>query len=687
MLHNRQIANSIFIALCFLLSTPSHSQEPGPNDLPEAAPLGQALTGIREGETGEEDKESLISMDFPEMTEIAIIAEHIARKYNKNILLNPKIKGKIKIIAPEKINKEEAYQIFLSSLDVLGLTTIETGKIIKIMKVRDGIKSNPPVYASPNQIPDSDLLITQVIPLKYIDVKLANSTISRFATSGSIVSLASTNTIIVSDSAKKVARIVQILSLLDVKSQQPQLKLIPIKNRYPKDIKEKIDTILKIAARKGKKGRRQDKHVLFAEEALPAIAIFAPPALIERVESLVRSFDTPIAAGGNNSDIYIRPLEFSDAKKLASTLSTISTANRRKSKLSKQNTSGDLKITADEESNSLIIKGELAAYRAVDHVIRKLDARKSQVLVEADILEINAKNSFSTSSSLLAGYGNENKNSSNIITAWQAGIAAPLVISDSQGGGTQAAESAKIFSDQATVGVISGSGINIDGLGKVNPALLIKFLKTDGDTRVLSSPYILTADHQEASITVGETVFFSSNQTDSFGATQEKVEKENVDLTLVIKTTIAHNGKISLDLNIESNAVTGISSEGLPRLSKRKIKQHISIKDGQTVLIAGLKGFRKSESFRKIPLFGSLPFLGPLFRTQIKSSSMKQLAVFITPRVIHNSADFSKIYKEKLRQSHGFLDMNQDEEVKNFSLPSESTGIEGSDHRKASSKL
>lgn len=131
--------------------------------------------------------QELVAIDFPEPTDIKDIIRAVSLWTGKNVILGRDVSGNVQMISPKKVTKEEAYQAFLSALNLLGLTTVETGKVIKILPVRTAVKGNLETYLGSSWTPMTDKVITQIIPLKYIDAKQIQTTLSRIVSSNSMI--------------------------------------------------------------------------------------------------------------------------------------------------------------------------------------------------------------------------------------------------------------------------------------------------------------------------------------------------------------------------------------------------------------------------------------------------------------------------------------------------------------------
>lgn len=661
------------LSLLLMMAPDLFAQAPGAGAAEENLPE-KGASAVPEGR-------ELVNMDFPELTDIKDIIKAVALWTGKNVILDRNVTGKVQIISPKKVTKEEAYQAFLSALNMLNLTTVETGKVIKVMKVRNAVKGNLKTYLGSSWSPRTDEVITQIIPLKYIDAKQVQTTLSRIVSPNSMIAYEPTNTLIISESGYKIRRVLEILELLDVQTQQPKLVIVPIKHSDPKSISDKVNEILRASSGAARKKAQSPYHSfkILTDERSNSVIIFGPPRTIHDIKELVKKFDIPLEDPTAQASIHVRPLDYADAKKLATTLSSLTSGNSRRTNLrqppirktnfnapangaaSVADLGEGVKITADESSNSLLITGNRSAYEALNTIIRKLDIRRSQVFVESDILDINENNAFKFGTSIFAGAGSEE--GTKTITGWEAGSLAPLIVSQTttDSGATvtsgNAEKVAGAFASNMTIGILSGQKVTVAGLGTFSPGALINLIKTDGNTRTIASPHILTSNNEEASISVGQKLFFNSSKVNpTTGTPVPSVEKEDVDLTLTVKPNISHSNYITMTIDLESNSLSGLTSEGLPRVNKRKTKQNVTVRNGQTIVISGLKETRELESYKKIPLLGDIPILGWLFRNSTIDSSSNNLMVFLTPHIVHGANDLAGIYKAKLAERDDYME-------------------------------
>jgi general secretion pathway protein D len=287
-----------------------------------------------------------------------------------------------------------------------------------------------------------------------------------------------------------------------------------------------------------------------------------------------------------------------------------------------------------------------------------LDIRRSQVFVEADILDLSTDNRFNFGTSI---FGGAKSGQNPVVTTWQGKGFAPLIAAQTTGSSTNSITNAQAaagtFAEDMTIGILSAKTVHVPGLGDFSPGALIKMIKSDANTRVLSSPHIMTADNEEAKIVVGEKVFFRSSEINpTTGTALPKVEKEDVDLSLTLKPNISNSNYVTMKVDIDASSVDLDSSTGLPKVKKRKTGQTLTVKNGQTVVVSGLVKTTEVESFQKIPLLGDIPILGWLFRNSQTAHQTTNMMVFLTPHVVHGADDLASIYQSKIKERDEYLE-------------------------------
>jgi general secretion pathway protein D len=323
--------------------------------------------------------------------------------------------------------------------------------------------------------------------------------------------------------------------------------------------------------------------------------------------------------------------------------------------------SGDVRITADKATNSLIIMADAEDYLVLEEIIRKLDIPRSMVYIESLLMEVNVTKVFNIGVkwSLLG---------STDINGQPAGIGGAFGSGTSVGPGdffpTTTTGTTAIVSGVATnglsLGVISSPfELNIGGQTLTLPNLtaIANALQTDKDVRILSTPQILTTDNEEATIIVGKNIPFqtrsaSSTTTSVVGETYTSYEYKDVGLTLKITPQINKDGQVRLKLSQELTALDGTPNPESPKPTtfKRSVDTMVIVQDQGTVVIGGLIDDTLSNDITKVPCLGDVPFLGRFFRSTGQSNLKTNLYIFITPRVIKNPSEAAALAAQKQQE-------------------------------------
>lgn len=628
-----------------------------------------------------ESGKELVNMDFPELTDIRDIIKAVSLWTGKNVILDRNVTGMVQIISPKQVTKVEAYEAFKSALNVLNLTPVETGKFIKILPIRTALKDNLRTYYGAGYAPVTDQVITQVIPLRFIDAKTVRSMLTKVVSANSIIVYEPTNTLIVSESGFRVNRILEIIKYLDVETEQSQVAIVPIVYSDAKNIASQVKQIF-TGNQKGATKSSYHSYKIFPDPKTNSVIIFGPPRTIKDVRDLVKKFDIKVTDISSQATIHVRPLDYADAKQLAATLNTLtgekkekpsrfSALERIRNSAANRNTKTTdattptvaeletgIKITADESSNSLLITGSRSAYNAVNSIIRKMDVKKSQVFIETDILDIAINKNAAASSSVFAGVPGTDLNN---VVGWNGQQVAPLLLGAAMGSAAissieTAAQIAAPLTSDFVFGVMAGQGIDVPGLGNITPAALIKLIKADANTRVLSSPHILIANNEKGEFSSGSKIFLNSSKPNQDGILIPSLEREDVRLSLAIKPNISYSDYVTMKIELDADEISGKDPDTkLPVLSKRKTSQSVTVKNAQTIVISGLVKTNESMTFQKIPLLGDIPIIGWLFRNSSMEKIQNNLVIFVTAHIVHGPNDLAKIYQEKIKQRDELL--------------------------------
>lgn len=641
--------------------------------------------------TNENFPDLIESFDYPN-ADIGDVIKAISELTGKNFIVDPSVRGKITIIAPSQITVAEAYKAFLSALAINGMTVVPGDGFLKIKTARNAQRDSIETYSGA-YYPTSDIMITRIVKLKYISADEVNKNLRILASKdGEIVPYPATNSLIISDYGSNIDRIMKILNQLDVPGFEEQLEVIRIRYAKAKDIAELIDQIITKGEGRQTGGafggvprfRRatspdgsattsgaENYSLVLPDDRTNSVIVVGNQAGIEKIRKLVARLDfrlRPEDAGG----VYVYYVRHSEAEKIADTLNGIAGESKKAAEQGGAPKStgagaapigpsanvifgGDVKVTADKITNSLIITASKPDYEVVKSLLGKLDIPRDQVFVKTVIMELGGTNKTGWG----INYYQFDKNSGGI---GRVGFR-----------GGEIGSITDVTADRgAVLGFGSGSTFQLKGpngsvLAEV-PSLvgLLNFFKTTGNANILSEPTIMALDNEEAEIEVGDKVPVATTQATTGSTTQSGITREPVTIKLTLTPYISPDSdsvqmKIKQEVNQvgNSNAIAGTElAKNSIVTSTRNIKTQIVVNSGDTAVLGGLMQDKDDEQVTKIPVLGDIPILGWLFKSKTSTKEKRNLLVFITPKIVRNADDNAQVLNQKLNERIEFIQRN-----------------------------
>lgn len=349
--------------------------------------------------------------------------------------------------------------------------------------------------------------------------------------------------------------------------------------------------------------------------------------------SIIEFLDHATQEGDKEIKVY--HLTYAKAENLIKILSAIlSTKNEKE--LENQS---EVKMVEDALSNSIVVYAPPSLQQKIPDLLKQLDLQRQQILVEVLIAEVDVGKGSEWGIDWLAVEG--------VVYGTQRGFGSPNVnkVGDIEnyvltGGGSQDRSAAFLY-DTKKVG-----SVEIPRLGAI-----ITAFQNDKNVNILSTPQILTMDHEEAEILVGENrAFIQNTQITAEGGTVRTFEFKDVGLLLRIKPHIMHENHIEMEVYQKVEDVIGQSFEGAVETSKREARTTVMIKNGDVAVIGGLIREQTQEKVNKVPVLGNIPLLGYAFRNIQKENKKTNLFIFISPRIIKDRNEMKKLTTDKQHQ-------------------------------------
>jgi general secretion pathway protein D len=596
----------------------------------------------------EKREEELVSLNFVN-ADIQEVIRAISQISKKNFLVDPRVKGTINIVSATPVSPALGYDILLSALRLQGYAAVESGGVTKIIPEADA-KLHIDSLAQGR----GDKLVTRVFVLKYESAsQLVNVVRPMIAPNNIVVAYPSSNALVVTDYASSVRRIEKLIESIDQPNADAPL-LIPVKHASAVDLANIINRLMPEAAATQAGGDDNQRFVLLADSRTNGLLLRSDnPGRIARVKALVSKLDGEASTPGN---IHVVQLKNSDATKLAQTLRAVMSGDTAAATTPQQGgvqqiagaaPSGGGMIQADAASNTLIVTASEPVYNNIRSVIEKLDVRRSQIFVEALIVEVTADKAaeFGVQWQNLTGI---NKSGSNIIGGTNFGTNGNII---------GAAANITKVGQGLNIGIVRGQ-TTIPGVGTIlNLGMLAHALESDTNANILSAPNLMTLDNEEAKIVVGQNVPFVTGQYAQTGSSTtatpfQTIERKDVGLTLKIKPQIMQGGAVKLQIYQEvSNVVTSSLTDAAGvTTNKRSIESNILVDENQIVVLGGLIQDSVTDVASKTPLLGDIPLLGNLFRYETRQHTKTNLMVFIRPYIMYQSDGYRKLTDDRYDQ-------------------------------------
>lgn len=584
-------------------------------------------------------------------TDIQELIKFVADATDTTIVVDPSVKGKVKVVSSRPVNASELYDLFLAILDVHGYTAVRSGGVVRIIQNKDARSASVPLADGGGRAGFNDEYVTQVLRLENISAaKLIPVLRPLVPQQAHMAAYAPSNAIIISDSASNISRIRGIIERMDQSAVQ-ETDVIALQYAVAEDVVRMLE---KLNATEAKKNGGEVDVLLVPDQRTNSVLVSGDELQRARIRKLIAYVDTPLEQTGNVKVIY---LEYAQATEIAEVLTRVmqnigrldsgeNNANR-----STTNTST---IEADEGTNSLIITADADEMAALESVIQRLDIRRAQVLVEAIIVELEVIDGQDLGLQWLFANDDGFFGSSIDTSDARARNIAQAVLPS--GDSTDSTATTGDFDVGALAGALSTArGLSL-GWGVVDDDLsmtvILNALERQTNANILSTPSLLTLDNQEALITVGQQVPFITGSFTNTGANNgaqnpfQTIERENVGITLKVTPQVNEGDSVVLDIEQEVNSLTGanvLASTAAADLitNERKIQTKVLAQDGRVVVLGGLIKDDVQNSEQRVPLLGDIPLLGRLFRNDSVTVTKTNLLIFIRPTIIRDDAQLA----------------------------------------------
>lgn len=590
--------------------------------------------------------------------DIQELIKFVAEATDTTIVVDPAVKGKVKVVSSKPVSRTELYDLFLSILEVHGYTAVRSGGVVRVIQSKDA-RSAPVTVRDDEGRRGNDEYVTQVMRLKNISAaKLIPVLRPLVPQQAHMAAYAPSNAIIISDVASNIDRIAAIIERMDRTATQ-ETEVIKLRYGVAEDVVRMLDQLNTSEAQQG----NEVEVMLVADARTNSVLISADELERARMTQLIRYLDTPLEQSGNVKVIYLEYAKAEDiAEVLTKVMQNIGRVDAGEAGRAQRAAETSATIEADANTNALIITAPTDKMAALEAVVARLDIRRAQVLVEAIIVEMEVRDGQDLGLQWL--FANDNGFFGSSISADDARARriAGAILPEDGGDGTDSGVTTGDFNVGALAGALAQSpGVSL-GWGVIDDNLsmtvILNALKEKSNANILSTPSLLTLDNQEAYITVGQNVPFVTGSFTSTGTGDgaqnpfQTIERENVGITLKVTPHINEGDSVVLDISQEVSSLsnTSVVLQASDLITNERVLQtKVLAADGRVVVLGGLIKDDVQDASQKVPLLGDIPLLGRLFRNDAVQVIKTNLLIFIRPTIIRDDEQLAGATADKYR--------------------------------------
>jgi general secretion pathway protein D len=583
---------------------------------------------------------ALITPNYKD-ADLGQVIEAVSQVTGKNFIVDPRVRAQVTMLSSTPMSPAAFYEAFLAILQVHGFVAVPSGKVIKILP--DANARQLPANDLPNSVSStSDEIVTQVIQVRNVSaaqlVPILRPLIPQY---GHLAAYPSSNMLIIADRAANVNRLARIIDRID-QAGDADIEVIRLEHASSADIVRVLNSLTSAQGADAAGGAK-----IVADDRTNSVLLSGEASQRLRMRALIAHLDTPLESGG---DTQVRYLRYADAEKIAAKLKEqaqgTAAAVAGGGQAAAASAAGDrsIMIWAEPETNALVITAPPKVMTSLMQVVDKLDIRRAQVIIEAMLVEV----STDASRDLGVNWIVDGSSSNFLVGLFNQAIGG-VALSDIAAGYNQITNPTTGTTTAPTVAAPGGFTL---GLGRkqdtgTNFAAILRALASNGDTNVVSMPSVITLDNEEAEIKVAQEVPFVTGQYTNTGTTTQgtvnpfqTIQREEVGNILKITPQITDEDTILLKIQQEASGIAAAASQVSSNdlvTNKRTISTRVLVDDGGMIVLGGLIEDRLTESESKVPLLGSIPLLGELFRTRSTQKTKTNLMVFIRPRIIRTA--------------------------------------------------
>lgn len=571
--------------------------------------------------------------------EIRAFIEDVSNATGRTFIIDPRVTGRVTVLSQQSMSERELMDVFMSTLRVNGFVAVPTSSGAYRIVPAEVAAREP--YAAEGTGATENTYVSQVFSLRFADAEsVANAIRPMLSERGQATVNRRGNSLVVVDFGSTLARVRQIVQRLDRDSSA--LRSLQLRNTSAAEMARVAQNL---ATAIGDEGRSMIQAVPVASSNM--LVLRGDTQTLDQLVPVIEELDQ---RADFQSAVQVIPLRYAVAEEVLPILQQLSTSmNAATGENAGTSPNRRANIAHHRATNSLIISADPETQEALANVVRSLDVRREQVLVEAIIVEVSDSLARELGLQYVAS-GASGESAMPFLSSSYGGSAPNLLALTGatllQGDDDDENDDAIAELRRAAINsLIGSSGLLLGGGGQNDDGsifgVLLNALAEDRESNVLSTPSILTLDNEQASILVGQQIPITTGEAvgDNLENQFRTIERADVGVQLEVRPQISEGGAIRLELRQEVSSIFGQVAEDSTDLitNRREIRTVVQVDAGEIVVLGGLIQDDIQRTDAGIPGLRRLPIAGRLFRSEGTSRRRTNLMVFLRPTIVNTS--------------------------------------------------
>ena len=584
-----------------------------------------------------------------QQADIRTFIEDVGIVTGYTLLVDPRVQGQVTVTSTDALTRGEVWEVFKDVLRNQGYTALRSGPGQYRITLLQGAPQDAPFVEGTNS---SSMMGTTVITLQNVDAAEAAKLIKPVLhTQGVLTANPNGRIIVLTDFPENIVKAREIVRAME--AEISTMRTVRLTNLSSIDAEEALKALY---------GERANVRVVGVPSSNTVI-LEGQPGEVFKVERLLADLDSTTSSP--RGAISVVPIRYGDGEQIAAVVASL---------LPGLATEGEPTpaVAYEPGSNTLIINAQGPLQGEIEGIVRRLDQRRPQVMVEAMIVEISDQMAKELGVQFaLAGRDgsdvpfigtNYSRQPGNILALTGA------IVGEDLGFDTELAQTAAVNSLFNVDGGLAG-GISLGS--DLLFGIIINAIEQDTESNILSNPFFTTLDNVPANFLVGQEIPVVTGE--SFGQAGglqnpfRTFDRQEVGLKLEILPQITEGDLLRLEIKNEVSSILGTATGGADFiLNKRELGTTVLAKSGEIIVLGGLIQDDEQLEIDKVPILGDLPVVGNAFRSKGKTRSRTNLMVFLRPTILRSERDARPMTRRRLNQMRLIDQLQSGDEVSKF---------------------